>query len=280
MSSSAGKHGGNSKNNGKKMAAMMKKAAENNRGKKKKKRPAMSRPAKFFLQAGQFQAPDNQLMPLYLADTYCFIQVPDGTIHELHPEKKASGYKLYDEAPSWTAALGHLNDALEKRVAEKVRVTPKTAPRILLTGSPVVFPNWKIPQLIEETGGALVCDELCTSNRYLGDMVALDEMMTGDILHSLADRYLQPCTCPVFSSTIDRREKLLQMIIDYRIEGVVHHILKGCHPYDAELGVIEKELNNKGVSQLKIETDYNPEDTEQIRTRMEAFIETLKGRRG
>jgi len=186
---------------------------------------------------------------------------------------------FYDEAPSWTAALRHLNDALEKRVVEKVRVTPKTAPRILLTGSPVVFPNWKIPQLIEEAGGALVSDELCTSNRYLGDMVAIDEMMTEDILHSLADRYLQPCTCPVFSNTIDRRNKLSQMIIDYRIEGVVHHILKGCHPYDAELGAIENELNNNGVSQLKIETDYNPEDSEQIRTRLEAFIETLKGRR-
>ena len=186
---------------------------------------------------------------------------------------------FYDDASSWTAAMARLNDALEKRIATKVRVTPKSAPRILLTGSPVVFPNWKIPQLIEETGGALVCDELCTSNRYLGDMVAMDEMLNEDILHSLADRYLLPCTCPVFSETVDRRNKLLQMIEDYQVEGVVHHILKGCHPYDAELYSVERELADKGISQLKIETDYNPEDTEQIRTRMEAFIETLKGRR-
>jgi benzoyl-CoA reductase/2-hydroxyglutaryl-CoA dehydratase subunit BcrC/BadD/HgdB len=186
---------------------------------------------------------------------------------------------FFDDAQTWTAAMAQLNDALEKRVTEKVRVTPESAPRILLTGSPVVFPNWKIPDLIESTGGALVCDELCTSNRYLGDMFAMDEMLTGDILHGLADRYLLPCTCPIFSDTIDRRNRLLQMIEDYKIEGVVHHILKGCHPYDVELGGIEWELNKKSISQLKIETDYNPEDTEQIRTRMEAFIETLKGRR-
>ena len=28
-------------------------------------------------------------------------------------------------------------------------------PRILITGSPIVFPNFKIPLLIEEMGGAL-----------------------------------------------------------------------------------------------------------------------------
>ncbi|HID38943.1 MAG TPA: 2-hydroxyacyl-CoA dehydratase, partial [Calditrichaeota bacterium] len=47
---------------------------------------------------------------------------------------------FFDDAPSWTAALTRLNDALEKRIAERVRVTPKSAPRILLTGSPMVFP--------------------------------------------------------------------------------------------------------------------------------------------
>lgn len=187
---------------------------------------------------------------------------------------------FFDDARTWTAAMAHLNDALEKRIAERIRVTPESAPRILLTGSPVVFPNWKIPELIESTGGALVCDELCTSNRYLSDMFAMDEMLAGDILHGLADRYLLPCTCPIFSDTSDRRNRLLQMIEDYKVEGVVHHILKGCHPYDVELGGIESELNKISISQLKIETDYNPEDTEQIRTRMEAFIETLKGRRG
>jgi len=101
MSSSAKKHGADSAENGKKMAAMaamMKKAAKNNRGQKKKKRPAMSRPAKFFLKAGRFRAPGNKLMPLFLADTYCTIQVPDGSIHALQPEEKSSGYRLYDEA--------------------------------------------------------------------------------------------------------------------------------------------------------------------------------------
>ncbi len=184
-----------------------------------------------------------------------------------------------DHAESWTAAMKNLNDALEKRITEKQGVKPASAPRVLLTGSPVMFPNWKIPDLIESSGGALVCDELCTSGRYLNDMVALDERTMADMLHALADKSLLPCSCPIFSDTLDRKSKLLNMIDEYRIEGVIYHVLKGCHPYDVELRTIENELAKRGISQLKIETDYSPEDMEQLRTRVEAFLETLKGRR-
>ncbi len=186
---------------------------------------------------------------------------------------------FYDHAQSWTAAMKKLNDALEVRIQAKERVSPASAPRVLLTGSPVVFPNWKIPDLIESSGGALVCDELCTSNRYLNDMVAIDEKGMTDMIHAIADRYLLPCSCPVFSDMLDRKSKLLTMIEDYKIEGVVYHVLKGCHPYDVELRSIENEFSKRGISQLKIETDYSPEDMEQLRTRIEAFLETLKGRR-
>ncbi len=186
---------------------------------------------------------------------------------------------FYDHAESWTVAMKKLNDALEKRIEEGARVSPTSAPRVLLTGSPVAFPNWKVPDLIESSGGALVCDELCTSNRYLNDMVAIDEIRLADMIHAIADRYLLPCSCPVFSDMEERKNKLFTMIDDYQIEGVVYHVLKGCHPYDVELRAIEKEFAQRGISQLKIETDYNPEDTEQLRTRIEAFLETLKGRR-
>ena len=175
--------------------------------------------------------------------------------------------------------MKELNDALETRIQEKKRISPAFAPRVLLIGSPMVFPNWKIPNLIEGSDRALVCDELCTSNRYLNDMVAIDEKGMTDMIHAIADRYLLPCSCPVFSDMLDRKSRLLTMIEDYKIEGVVYHVLKGCHPYDVELRSIENEFSKRGISQLKIETDYSPEDMEQLRTRIEAFLETLKGRR-
>jgi len=186
---------------------------------------------------------------------------------------------FYDHVESWSEAMKQLNDELEERLDNKEKVCSSSAPRILLTGSPIVFPNWKIPGIIEESGGMLVGDEFCTSTRYLHDMVAVDAPLMFDMLHGIADRYLLPCACPIFSESIDRRNRILQMIDDYRIEGVIYHVLKGCHPYDVEMKTIEEILIDKKIPQLKIETDYSPEDIEQIRTRVEAFLETLKGRR-
>ncbi|MCP3669379.1 MAG: 2-hydroxyacyl-CoA dehydratase [Gammaproteobacteria bacterium] len=187
---------------------------------------------------------------------------------------------FYDHVEDWTAAVSKLNDELEERIRNQVQVARVGAARIMLTGSPMVFPNWKVPTIIEEMDGVLVADEFCTSNRYLNDMVAVDEGTMSDMVHAIADRYLLPSTCPIFSNSVDRKDRLLQLIDDYQVEGVIYHILKGCHPYDVETKIIEKLMEGKGVPMLKIETDYSPQDVEQLRTRIEAFQETLKGRRG
>lgn len=102
MSSTAKKQG-TKKSQKPDMAAMMKKAAEQKKideekGIKKKKRPAMSRPAKFLLKAGHFRDDKKKLKPSWLADSSCFIQNPDSSMHKLHPLKKRYGYQLYDEA--------------------------------------------------------------------------------------------------------------------------------------------------------------------------------------
>ncbi|MCU7935324.1 MAG: 2-hydroxyacyl-CoA dehydratase family protein [Candidatus Thiodiazotropha sp. (ex Dulcina madagascariensis)] len=223
----------------------------------------------------------------------CMIQRAQAAFHRFHRLRKAeppviSGRDalevmnayFYDHAEDWTEAVTRLNDELETRIRDQQQVAKRGAARIMLTGSPMVFPNWKVPSIIEELDGVLVADEFCTSNRYLNDMVAVDEGTVSDMVQAVAERYLLPSTCPIFSNTIDRQDRLLQLIDDYRVEGVIYHILKGCHPYDVETKIIEQLMERRGIPMLKIETDYSPQDVEQLRTRIEAFQETLKGRRG
>jgi benzoyl-CoA reductase/2-hydroxyglutaryl-CoA dehydratase subunit BcrC/BadD/HgdB len=185
---------------------------------------------------------------------------------------------FYDEVGAWTEALSKLNEELESRIANKQYVAKPYATRLMLTGSPIIFPNWKIPTIIEELGAVLVADEFCTSGRYLSDMVSVDEGTLSDMLHAIADRYMLPCSCPTFTTTTERRDRVLQLVDDYQVEGVIYHVLKGCHPFDIEMKTIESLLQDKGVPMLKVETDYAPQDIEQLRTRIEAFTETLKGR--
>jgi benzoyl-CoA reductase/2-hydroxyglutaryl-CoA dehydratase subunit BcrC/BadD/HgdB len=93
---------------------------------------------------------------------------------------------------------------------------------------------------------------------------------------ALASRYLMPCTCPSFAPNEDRLFRLRQAVADFRIEGVLYHVLKGCVIYDFELLRVEALMAELGVPVLRIETDYNPEDIEQLRTRVEAFVEMIR----
>ena len=59
------------------------------------------------------------------------------------------------------------------------------------------------------------------------------------------------------------------------IEGVVYHVLKGQIEYDFELERFEELFAELGIPVFRLETDYQYQDVEQLRIRMEAFSEML-----
>jgi len=181
----------------------------------------------------------------------------------------------YDMAYEWTRAMAEMNDELEARCRKGRYVCSESRPRILLAGCPSVFPNWKIPSLVEEMGAVIVTDESCTGDRYLYDPVGITEKSMKDMMTGIAARYLMPCVCPSFAPNDDRLYRLLQMSEEFKINGIIYHVLKGCVSYDFELIRVEKMMKEKDIPVLRIETDYNPEDIEQLRTRIEAFVEML-----
>ncbi len=185
---------------------------------------------------------------------------------------------FYDDIERWTLSMKKLNKELERKVKNKEYITNARSPRILLTGSPSIFPNLKIPLLIESLGGVIVAEEFCSTSRMLYDTVAVDEWFMYDMVPALADRYLKPCTCPNFTPNKDRERRLLEMIKDFSIDGVIYQTFAGCQLYDMESRNISKLFEKNGTQMLLIETDYSPEDHGQISTRLEAFIESLKTR--
>lgn len=176
----------------------------------------------------------------------------------------------------WTEAIKNLNDELEERSRQEFSITRKKMPRILLTGSPVTFPNIKLPLLIEETGGALVADETCMGERFLYDPLAVWDQSFDGYMRAMATRSIRPCTCPTFWDSSTRVYRLKQMIRENQVEGVVYHVLRGCLVYDFEYQLIEEEMEKLGIPIIRVETDYNEEDIEQLRIRIEAFVELIK----
>ncbi len=185
---------------------------------------------------------------------------------------------FYLHTKQWTQALDLLNHEItENRDSGSVDATGQRT-SVLLTGSPVIFPNFKVPLLLEDAGCRIMADELCSSERMFSDIVPIDDTTESGLLRAISDRYLLPCTCPTFSTNKNRLKRLHELVDRNRINGVVYHVLKGCHPYDIESFTIEKAIKERGIPFLKVETDYSNEDEGQLKTRIEAFAEMLKVR--
>lgn len=181
---------------------------------------------------------------------------------------------FYDDPTRFTQMTEKLCDELEKRVADGVSVFEEGTKRILLTGTPMAIPNWKLHNLIETSGGAVVCEEMCTGTRYFENLVDEGKATMEEQLDALAERYMG-INCACFTPNNGRVEDILRLAKEYKVDGIIDTNLKFCNLYDTEGYQVEKALQEAGIPLLKIETDYTDSDAEQLRTRISAFIEMM-----
>jgi benzoyl-CoA reductase/2-hydroxyglutaryl-CoA dehydratase subunit BcrC/BadD/HgdB len=173
---------------------------------------------------------------------------------------------------AYALLLRQLVEELEAIRAAGASARPPASPRILLTGCPIGKGSEKVLRLIEECGGSMVSLENCTGIKGQNLLVEED---TPDPLEAIARRYLQtPCSC---MSPNEGRLRLIESLLeDFHVQGVVDLTWQCCHTYNVESFVIrelvEKQYN---LPFLHIETDYSASDTEQLRTRIEAFLELI-----
>lgn len=147
------------------------------------------------------------------------------------------------------------------------------APRILITGVPVGLGSEKVVRLIEKAGANVVCFENCSGYRSIFMMI--DE--NKNPLQSIAEKYLTT-PCSVMSPNPGRIKLLDELIENFSVDGVVDLTWQACHTYNIESYQIEKFVSEKwGIPFLHLETDYSESDTEQLRVRIEAFLEMVKG---
>jgi len=67
----------------------------------------------------------------------------------------------------------------------------------------------------------------------------------------------------------------MDMIKDYKIDGIIYHTLRLCLLFDIESQRIKDVMSEKGVPFLQLNTDYSKEDLGQLQTRIEAFVEII-----
>lgn len=181
---------------------------------------------------------------------------------------------LNDEPNRFVQHVNELCDELEDRIKKGISPFKENAKKIMVSGCPSVIGNWKIHNIIESAGAAVVVDETCTGTKYFKDLVETKSDDVDGLLSAIADRYLK-LNCSCFTPNNDRMETVVNLAKESNVKGVVQYILQYCHTYNIEAIRVEGILKQAGYPSIKIETDYSEEDTEQIRTRLEAFLEKL-----
>jgi benzoyl-CoA reductase/2-hydroxyglutaryl-CoA dehydratase subunit BcrC/BadD/HgdB len=182
---------------------------------------------------------------------------------------------FYDDPIRFTASISALCDQIEERVGKKEGVAPAGTPRLLLSGCPMAVPNWKLPYIVESSGAVIVGEESCIGSRNTRDLVSEEAATMDGMIDALVDRYLK-IDCACFTPNQERQDNVRAMVKDLRADGVIHYSLMFCQPYEHEAIKIEKTLSQDGTPMLSIATDYSMEDVEQLKTRVEAFVEMIK----
>lgn len=181
---------------------------------------------------------------------------------------------FFDDPARCAEMANKLADELEQRVADGVSVFPAGTKRILVTGTPLAIPNWKLHHIIETSGAAVVCEEMCTGTRYFENLVDESATTLEGQFQALSERYMKN-NCACFTPNPGRVADIVRLAKEYQVDGVIDANLKFCTLYDVEKSSVAEALEAEGIPVLGLETDYTDNDAGQLRTRIQAFVEML-----
>lgn len=149
-------------------------------------------------------------------------------------------------------------------------------PRLILTGAPIIWPNYKILNLFEESGADIIADTLCTGVQSCFDPIIASEKGLKALLQALTNRYLFATICPCFITQDTRINRVLDLQETTKADGIINYSLRLCQLFDIENFRLEKIVKGNKIPYINVRTDYSLEDTEQLRIRIEAFLETIE----
>jgi benzoyl-CoA reductase/2-hydroxyglutaryl-CoA dehydratase subunit BcrC/BadD/HgdB len=183
---------------------------------------------------------------------------------------------FFDNIDRWLLQVEVVIEEMKNNMKANKVMMPPTTPRIIMTGSALIWPNMKLLHTVEESGAVVVGDDSCACGQYFYNPAELDDWSMKAMIEALSDKYLLPTVCPIFVHSDDRIDRLLELVNQYQADGVVYHILRLCQVFDFEYTKVSRVFEKKKIPMIKIETEYSEEDAGQIKTRIEAFIEMLE----
>ena len=163
---------------------------------------------------------------------------------------------------------------LVKELIEEIKkseIQPWTGKKVILTGI-LAEPN-EVLDIFKENGLAIVADDLAQESRQIRVDVPSGEAAP---LYRLAKVWQNMYGCSVATDTKKIRGKMLMdMKKQTGADAVIVCMMKFCDPEEWDYPVYYKQFEDAGVKNLMIEIDQEANSFEQIRTRVQSFVETI-----
>jgi benzoyl-CoA reductase/2-hydroxyglutaryl-CoA dehydratase subunit BcrC/BadD/HgdB len=169
--------------------------------------------------------------------------------------------------------------ALLKQVYEELKlrtgVYTKDTPRIAVFGCPIAVGDYRLLELIEDAGAAVVTEEITGSTRDCKTMTSID----GNLMENLARRYYSKKSKDVYKYPWG--EELLSvysgLVDDFKVDGVIWYQLMYMEAQSMLGYVVNKRLKQRGIPAMTIQSEYDfTSRIEAVKTRIETFIEVVK----
>lgn len=222
----------------------------------------------------QVQTPACKPMPLeeafavyedYRATMMDFLDTVPAYLNTITPKVRHLLLKAawFMDKKTYTAQMKELLSLLKAQPKEDF-----SGKRFLVTG--IMLDAGPVLDLLEELGIGVVDDLLCHESMQF----RTPTRPTGTVESKLAYRFLDlKGASPLYEPKKPRGTLLAQMAKERQADAVFFSLMKFCDPEAFDHPMVKKDLAAQGIPLLSIEHDQLVESTEQIRTRIQGFLE-------
>ena len=175
--------------------------------------------------------------------------------------------------------LPYLRETLEEL---KTRKPDKKSPfraRVAIVGSEIDDPS--LTKLIEGCGALVVSDRYCFGSTPGREVIELTE--DEDALTQICRHYMEVSECARYISdekVLQRRVTADRLAKEFKAEGIIYEQMKYCDYWGFERALVSHVMHDEyGWPVLSIDRLYNNGNSGQLRTRVQAFVESLEIKR-
>ena len=177
-------------------------------------------------------------------------------------------------------AVEYLEKAIDICRSAQADAPEKKRPRIAIFGHVIAQGDYIAIKAFEEAGADIVCEILDDGRFEFG--VDVEECSSDPTAAIVRNRYRDVLPNNNMQPSWElRREKLMNAVEDYNVDGVVFYDTLYDEIYNMEYSCMADFLSEKGLPLVRITTsyEYTREAMGPLNTRVETFVETLQGRK-